>query len=115
MFFGKPDRRGGGGGGQHGLNAMFAHHIHDAFQPVEVEFTFLGFAQAPGEFADAHHIDAGLDHELGIDLPLRFGIFGSAGERKDPLLRIIINAEIHRLYSGSEFILTLDSIHPGGN
>ena len=62
MFFRKPDGRRGGGRGEYHLNAVFAHHIHDAFEPAEVVFPLLAFAKAPGKIANANHIDADFAH-----------------------------------------------------
>ena len=113
--FGEPDGRRGGGRAEHDLNAVVAQNIHHALEPVEIEFAVLLFAQAPGEFADADDVEAGGAHELGVLHPLRFGIFGGAAVREDPLFRVIINAEIHKFSSGSDFIPTLKANRRAGN
>ena len=74
-----------------------AHDVHDAAQPEEIVFAFLGFAEAPGKFADADDVDAGLDHQRGVAFPGAFGIVGGAGVGKDPVFGIIVNAKIHNL------------------
>ncbi len=48
---------------------MLRHDVHDAAQPGEIKFAFFGFAEAPGEFADADDVDAGLGHQFGVHVP----------------------------------------------
>ena len=81
------------------LMSWCRHDVHDPAQPEEIVFAFLGFAEAPGKFADADDIDAGLGHQLGVAFPGALGIFGGAAVREDPVLGIIINAKIHNLCS----------------
>ena len=107
MLLGQPDRRRGGGGGEHHLDPCLAHDIHDALQPIEFEFAILGFAEAPGEIADADHVNAGFDHEVGILIPLSFWLFGCSSVRKDPLFRIIIDAKIHMVVARGALCGTL--------
>ena len=97
IFFGKPDRGRGGGRGQDDLDSRPAHDVHHPLEPAEIVFAILRFAQAPGEVTYADDINAGLNHELGILFPLRFGILGCSSVRKYPLFRIIIDAKIHIL------------------
>ena len=93
----QPDGRGGGRGAKHDLDAGVGHDIHCPLHPGEIVFAFLRFVEAPGELAHAHHVDAGGDHQFGIALPAGLWFFRSASVRIDPMLRIIISAEIHRL------------------
>ena len=93
----QPDGRGGGRGAEHDLDAGVGHDIHCPLHPGEIVFAFLRFVQAPGKLAHAHHVDPGGDHQLGIALPAGLRFFWSASVRIDPMLRIIISAEIHRL------------------
>ena len=48
MLFRQPDRRRGGGRAQHDLDVVFAHHVHHAPQPGEIEFA-VGGSQRPQE------------------------------------------------------------------
>ena len=82
------------------LMLWLRHDVHDAAQPEEIVFAFLGFADAPGKFADADDVDAGLGHQLGVTFPGTLGIVSGAAVREDPLLRIIVNAKKHNLASG---------------
>ena len=72
---------------------------------MEIVFALFGFADAPGKFADADDVDAGLGHQFGVMFPSALGIVGGAAVREDPLLRIIINAKKHNLASGFSRIL----------
>ena len=99
MFFGQPDGRRGGGRAEDDLDVVLLHDVHHAAQPEEIVFALFGFAEAPGKFADADDVDAGLGHQLGIAFPSALGVVGGAGVREDPLLRIIINAKKHNLNS----------------
>ena len=99
MFFGQPDGRRGGGRAENDLDVVLRHDVHHAAQPEEIVFAFFGFAEAPGKFADADDVDAGLGHQFGIVFPSALGVVGGAGVREDPLLRIIINAKKHNLNS----------------
>ena len=95
MFLGQPNGRRGGRRGQHDLDTGLAQQIHRPSQPAKIKFAFLRFAQAPREFAHADHVDARLLHQFGVMFPGGFGLIGGAAIRIDPLLRIIIDAEIH--------------------
>ncbi len=95
IFFGEPDGRRGGGRAEDYFYVVARHDVHDAAQPEEIVFALLGFADAPGKFADADDIDARLRHQRGVLLPDGLGIFGGAAVGKDPMLGIIINAKIH--------------------
>ena len=99
IFLGEPDGRGGGGRGQHHLNAVFAHHVHHALEPAKIILAVFGFAKPPGKFADADDVEAGSNHELRVLLPLGLGIFRRAAEGEDPLFGVVINAEIHSFFS----------------
>src|ERR1017187_93763 len=113
MLFREPDRRRGGGRGEHDLDSGFAHDVHYALEPAEIEFTFIRFTEAPGEFPDADNVDASLEHQFGIACPLAFGVFGGSSKREDPLLRMIVNAEIHRFVITSRLLRHSKDFRPG--
>jgi hypothetical protein len=96
MLLGQPERRGRGGRGENHFQSSLAHHIHHAPQPGEIKLAVFWLAKAPGKFAKPHHVEARLGHEARVNLPLFLGVFRGAAVREDPLLRMIINAEIHR-------------------
>ncbi len=95
----QPDGGSSGGRAQDNLDVLILHDVHDAAQPLKIVFTLLGFADAPGIFADADNIDAGLGHQFGIMFPSPLGFVSGAAVREDPLLRIIVNAKKHNLAS----------------
>src|SRR5205823_4423577 len=97
MLFGQPDWWGSRWRRQHHLDAGFAHDVHHATEPAKIRLLRFRFADAPDELSHARDIHAGLRHQLSIPLPRRFGIFGSAAVRVNPLFRMIINTEIHKL------------------
>ncbi len=97
MFFGEPEGWRGGRRADDDFDAVLAHDVHDAAQPEEIIFAFFGFAEAPGKFADADNVDAGLDHQHGIAFPSTLGIVGGAGVGKDPVFGIIVSAKKHNL------------------
>ena len=99
MFFGQPDGRRGGGCAENDFDVVLRHDVHHAAQPEKIVSVLFGFAESPGEFADADNVDAGLEHQFSIAFPSALGVVGGAGVREDPLLRIIINAKKHNLNS----------------
>ena len=99
MFLGEPDWRGGGGGAEHNLDACPAEKVHHPFEPAEIKLAVLRFAQPPGKFPDADHVDARLNHQFDVGFPSGFRVFGGAAVREDPLLGMIINAKIHKVSS----------------
>src|ERR1051325_7876726 len=96
MLFGEPDGRRSGRSGEHDLDAGFAEDIHYPAEPTEITFAFFRFANAPGEFTDTNDIDAGRSHHLRITFPGGLRISGGTAIRVNPLLRMVINTEIHR-------------------
>jgi hypothetical protein len=74
-----------------------AHQVHDLLQPGKVVLALLRLTQTPGEFADADHVDAYGLHQLDITFPRGLGILFRASIRINPLLGVIIDAEIHKL------------------
>src|SRR5882672_6030261 len=97
MFFREPDGWSGGWSGQDDFDAGLAEDIHDPLEPSEIALAFFRLAKSPGKFAEANHIDTGLDHQFGVTLPGSFGVLGRASVRVNPLFGMIIDAEIHKL------------------
>jgi len=58
--------RRGGGCAEHDFDIVLLHDVHHAAQPEEIVLVRFGFAESPGEFADADNIDAGLGHQFSI-------------------------------------------------
>ena len=96
MFLSEPNGRCGSGSGKNDLDAGPAENVHYPAKPAKVAFGFFRLADAPGEFANADDVDAGGGHQLRIALPCGLGIVGGSSVRINPLLRMIINTEIHR-------------------
>src|SRR5262245_5599059 len=92
---GEPNWWSCGGCGEHDLNASLAEDVHHSFQPAEIIFAIFLFAKAPDELPYPNHINAGTLHQLGVAFPSAFGVVLRASVRINPLLRVIINAEIH--------------------
>src|SRR4051812_41331692 len=86
---------------EHHLDAGLAKKVQGPAHPIEIELPFLWFVNAPGELAHADHVYPGLEHQLYVALPARFRSFSRTGVGIDPMLGIIINAEIHRPSLGS--------------
>jgi hypothetical protein len=57
--------------------------------------SFLGFAEAPDIFPDSDDVDASCDHELSVLFPTLFRVLGGSSIGINPMLRMIIHAEIH--------------------
>jgi len=91
----QPNWRGSRGRGQHHLNAGAPELVHNPLQPPKIEAVLLGFAQTPEEFPETHHVDTGLLHQFDVPFPSRLRVFSTATIRVNPLLRMIIDAEIH--------------------
>ena len=60
----QPGGRGRAGRANHDRDAVLAVQRHRAIQPVEIELALLRFQAAPGEFANAHHVDVRGLHQL---------------------------------------------------
>src|SRR5207237_4131918 len=75
-----------------------AHDIHDAAQPAKVGLLLLRLADAPGEFSNADDVNPGGGHQLRIPLPGCLRIVCSSAVGVNPLLRMVIDAEIHNVF-----------------
>ena len=95
----RPSQMGGAavGGAQDHLEAMALHDIHGTAEPGEIIFPFFGFAETPGELAEADDVHAGLDHQFGIDLPAGFRFFGGSSKGVNPMLGVVVGSEVHKL------------------
>ena len=85
---GHPDGLTGGGGAQHGVNAVLPQPVDDLLQPVEIVHALSGFHQAPAEFRHAHHVEPGPAHILDV-LPDKGFLFLFGVQ-----FRVIANAKV---------------------
>jgi hypothetical protein len=66
VLFGHPGRNGVGRGTHDDLDAGFSHGLDHAVHPGIFEAAVFRLPQAPGRFAQAHHVEAGRLHHLHV-------------------------------------------------
>src|ERR1039458_8728711 len=115
MLLGQPHGRRGGGSGQDHFNARLAQQVHHPLEPAEVVFALLRLAEPPGKLSHAHDVDAGGLHQLHVALPSGFRFLAGSSVWEDPLLWMIIYAEIHNVLPRCGLSCTLSTIPPPCN
>src|SRR5438034_541001 len=96
MLFGEPKRRRGCWGAKDDADSGAPKEIHGPSHPIEVEFSFLRLVKGPGELAHSDDIHTCVEHQFNIPFPAGFRRIGGPTVRIDPMLRIVIDAEIHK-------------------
>ena len=69
IFLRQPRGRGAGGGAENDPDSLFFTQVEKTVEKVKGKFPLPGFDFAPGEFADAHPLDAALLHAAQVILP----------------------------------------------